>query len=245
MGNEILIGGHSHVNALVGDRHVNAPAVRCLEGEPDVSVLDGPWPRSEAYFERLAAESAHRRVGLVWGGNEHNSVYFFQAAYRFDFASRYVSRILGRAQIVTQRAVRQRFRKLSLDDMGVALKSIRAAGPEKLALVGTPPPKKDNEKLRAVLEREPVFLAWADQLRTSAQTIEITDPHVRLKLWYLLQDMFREAAQAHGAAFISTPAEVQDEEGFLKEEYWAPDVTHANADYGRVVLAKVLEELRH
>lgn len=197
----------------------------------------------DSYWRELTRQAPGRRIGLMWGGNEHNSVYFFQAAYQFDFASRYVQRLLGRAQILTQRTVKQRFQKLSLNNLEATLTAIVRAGPQRLALLGTPPPKKDNEKLRAVLTREPAFVAWAESLNASLETIEITDPYVRLKLWYLLQDMFRAAAEKNGAQFIPTPPAVQDDEGFLKEEFWAADVTHANSDYGRLMLAKVLEEM--
>jgi hypothetical protein len=241
---KIVIGGHSHLNAMVGDRHEEKPTLRALAGQEDVAVLDGSWPRDETYWSGLAEAAPGKRIGLIWGGNEHNSVYFFQAAYEFDFASRHVSALLGNAQVVSQRTIKQRFRKLSLDDMDAALTKISAAKPERLALIGTPPPKKDSEKLRVMLEREPAFVAWAKQINSPLETIGITDPHVRLKLWYLLQDMFREAAASYDAEFISVPPEVQDAEGFLREELWAPDVTHANAEYGRIMLAKIIGELR-
>jgi hypothetical protein len=229
---------------MVGDRYEENPTQRGLAGQEDVAVLDGRWPRDEAYWTHLAEVATGKRIGLIWGGNEHNSVYFFQAAYEFDFASRHVSGVLGGAQFITQRTIKQRFQKLSLDDMDATLSKIAAAKPERLALLGTPPPKKDNEKLRAMLEREPALVAWAKQINAPLETIGITDPFVRLKLWYLLQDMFKEAAGRYGAAFIAIPPEVQDAEGFLREELWAPDVTHANADYGRIMLAKAIQELR-
>ena len=241
---DILLGGHSHLNALAGDRHVEAPSLRSLENDPTVAILDGPWPRPDAYWQSFAAEASDRIVGLIWGGNEHNSAYFFQAACEFDFTSRYVPYLLGRSQIITQRTVRQRFRNLTLKDLETTLKAVSAAGPRKLGLIGTPPPKKDSEKLRAMLAREPHFLAWAEALKTPIETIGITDPFVRLKLWYLLQDMLRELATKFDFDFLATPPEAQDAEGFLKEEFWAPDITHANADYGRLMLAKVLRELR-
>jgi hypothetical protein len=121
---------------------------------------------------------------------------------------------------------------------------VAANAPAKLALLGTPPPKKDNEKLRGLLTREPVFVAIAAAHNATPETIEITDPYVRLKLWYLLQDMFREAAAKFGGVYVPVPAETQDRDGFLREEFWAADVTHANSDYGRLMLAKTLEELQ-
>ncbi len=59
------------------------------------------------------------------------------------------------------------------------------------------------------------------QLGQSIEDIKITDPHVRLKMWFLLQDMIAEIAHRHGARFIPVPRELQDEEGFLLEQLLA------------------------
>lgn len=241
---EVLLGGHSHINALVGDMHCEIPALRELGNGMHAKVLDGPWPRSVRYWKEFALEARDRNVGLMWGGNEHNSIYLFEGAWKVDFASRYVTRLLGRAQIVTQRTVKQRFRDLTLNEMDETLTLLCSSSPSKLALLGTPPPKKDNSKLREMLAHEPVFLAIAQAQKSTPKTIEFTDPYVRLKLWYLLQDMFREAASKFGAFFVPVPAETQDADGFLCEEFWAPDVTHANLDYGRLMLTKTLAGLK-
>jgi hypothetical protein len=241
---QILLGGHSHMLALVGDRYSEAPTLREHETQPAVRILDGRWPRDEVYWREFVAAAAGRTVGLMWGGNEHNSIYFFQRAYRFDFSSEHVSRFLSRAQIVTQRTVRKRFLELSLNDMETLLKALAGAGARKVALLGTPPPKYDNEKLRKLLDAEPVLVQWARTAKIPLDEVAITDPLVRLKLWHLLQDMFREAAARYGFSYIGTPPEAQDADGFLREELWAPDVTHANMAYGALMFAKVIEELQ-
>ena len=124
------------------------------------------------------------------------------------------------------------------------LAAIRKEEPRKLCVLGTPPPKKDSEALRRKLEREPFFLDWAAAIGQDVATIKITEPLVRLKLWHLLQDMFRAEAQKVGAVFVPVPAETLDDEGYLKPEYSADDVTHANEAYGALMLKKAIEELR-
>ena len=74
-------------------------------------------------------------------------------------------------------------------------------------------------------------------------TVKITPPHVRLKLWYLLQEMLEESAHEVGGKFIPVLAEAQDEAGYLRPEYWYHDVTHANRLYGGLMLRRVIEEL--
>ena len=48
--------------------------------------------------------------------------------------------------------------------------------------------------------------------------------------------MLREVTEARGATFVPIPAEAQTPEGFLRKEFWGPDITHANESLGPVVL---------
>jgi hypothetical protein len=175
----------------------------------------------------------------MWGGNEHNYHYFFEAETRFDFLSAHVRKMSPSAQIMPKAAIRDRFQQ-SFTDLDLALKRLATGGVNRIALIGTPPPKGDNEALRALLQTEQFFVNKAAQLGQSPETIPITDPYVRLKLWYLLQDMKAEEARSRGLMFIPVPTEVQDADGFLKREFWASDVTHANEAYGNVIYETVV-----
>jgi hypothetical protein len=57
--------------------------------------------------------------------------------------------------------------------------------------------------------------------------------------------MFATAAASVGGRFVPVPAETVDAEGYLLPAYWQPDITHANAAYGEIMLRKVLKELGH
>jgi hypothetical protein len=91
---------------------------------------------------------------------------------------------------------------------------------------------------------EEFFVNWAAQLGQSLETISITDPYVRLKLWYLLQDVQAEEARIRGVMFIPVPKEVQDADGFLKREFWASDVSHTNEAYGNVIYETVVRAFK-
>jgi hypothetical protein len=244
-GTPLIFAGHSHIIALVENRDCTPPELRKLGIGANTFVLDGTWPRDDAYWARLVGECKDADIALMWGGNEHNSCYFFQDAYQFDFLSTYVNKIMPSIQIVPRNRIAKRFNELTLNQLDTVLASLRAAGPRSITLLGTPAPKKDNEALRAMLPSEPFFVDWANDMGTSIEDIKITLPHVRLKLWYLLQEMLQAAAARVNARFISVPAESQDEDGYLLPQYWQPDITHANASYGEVMLKKVLKELGH
>jgi hypothetical protein len=235
---KVILAGHSHLTALTVNHVKHPPALRKRD---NLHVLEGTWPRDEAYWRALADHAAGADLVIIWGGNEHNVGYFFQAAFAFDFLSNQVKRLIPSFQIVSQSRIKRRFNEIDLDELNGVLAMLNEREPASVTLLGTPPPKKDNEALRKLLAQEPYFCHWAAQLGQSIEDIKITDPHVRLKLWFLLQDMIADIARRHGARFLPVPSELQDEEGFLLEQYWHPDVTHANAAYGEIVLKQALE----
>lgn len=238
-----IIAGHSHINALVGLRHEGAPTFREIDGTSGLTVLDGEWPRGRDYWETLITHARGSRIAVIWGGNEHNLAYFFRDAYDFDFASKHVSKILNNIQIIARSTIRKRFYDISLADLATLLDQLKSAEPERLVIIGTPPPKKDNEQLRLMFAAEPHFLQYAASKGIDPRQIPITEPHIRLKLWYLLQDLFAAEASRIGAVFLPVAPETQDAEGYLKQEFWQNDVTHANGDYGAIMLERLGQEL--
>jgi hypothetical protein len=238
-----VLAGHSHLDALVGNRLVPALELRPLDGAEGVYALDGPKPRDESFWERLILEAPGRNIGFAWNGNEHNALYFFRPTPEFDFVSRHVPQLKEDAQIVPQAAIADRFRKTSLNPLETWLRRLREAAPRKLALIGGPAPKRDNARLRALLAGERFYAEQIERLGATPETVAITDSFVRLKLWRLLQNLGEETARKYGAVYIGAPQETMDGDGFLKEDYWSRDITHANPAYGRVMLAKTLAVL--
>ena len=57
-------------------------------------------------------------------------------------------------------------------------------------------------------------------------------------------NMLAEEARSRGLMFIPVPKEVQDADGFLKREFWASDVTHANEAYGNVIYETVVQAFK-
>jgi hypothetical protein len=238
----LILAGHSHLGALVGTHLASVPGLAEHPVHRNISVLGGDWPRVGPYWDALVGQARGRLVALIWQGNEHNALYFFEKAFRFDFKSKYISRLIFTRQIIAQSFVKKRFREISLLDLEALLSRIAAESPEKIVLVGTPPPKKDNQRLYDLLKQEPYFLEWAKQIGDEKE-VAITEPIIRLKLWHVLQDLVAEIASNIGGVFIPVPDELRDAEGFLKTEYWANDVTHANEAYGEIMIRNILEKV--
>jgi len=60
----------------------------------------------------------------------------------------------------------------------------------------------------------------------------------RYKMWRLHSALYAQACAALGVEFLSAPRQMQDAQGMLVAPAWR-DATHANALYGRHVLAQL------
>lgn len=72
----------------------------------------------------------------------------------------------------------------------------------------------------------------------------ISPPLMRKNLYSLHSEVIREYCVELGIGYLLSPEEAKDNLGFLKQEYWATDPSHANAGYGSLVLAQILTECR-
>jgi hypothetical protein len=241
----ILVVGHSHAKALLDNmrEHGGPPtsgevSLRPLDAHNAIWGLAGPGLDDRATMFNKAIEMAEgRSVALLWDGNQHSSLFLVEQPVPFDLAPRGLEHLplQDGAVIVPEAVVRARFRG-TLGLLYPLVSAIQSRPDSALTLVGTPPPKR-GEGLRALALNEGVFFAGPTGLR-------LTPPSIMLKLWFVLQDVYREVASEVGIRFVPAPESTRDEDGFLKEEFWAADATHANAEYGRVMISHLAQSLR-
>jgi hypothetical protein len=238
----IIIAGHSHIGALgVGPAKEDFNLLP-VEGQDRMFGLHGAWPRSENYWRALVGYAPGNSIALLWGGNEHYSLFLIEQPLRFDFVPRRLQSLPvdGDAVIVPEALVRARFQSFltPLHDM---LAELKAQTSSRVALVGTPPPKGNDQYLRSFLQ--PEMSHYHNSLGLTVEQVKLTPPIIRLKLWHVLQELFQEQAEREGLEFIPVPNIVTDETGFLKPEFWEADVTHANLAYGRVMHNHLAQKL--
>lgn len=240
----LLIAGHSHTVALVGPGLAPAPEVHAVAGDPDLVHLAGPWPRDTSYFAHLIHEAAHVTSAVLFGGNEHNAYFLFQPARRFDFVPSHESdpEIDARAELVPEAMIRAKY-ALTLSTLGFTLGKMRARPGARVAVVGTPPPKADQDYLREILATEPDLIARAAATGLDLREVEISSYALRFKLWRLLQDCLRGIAEEAGCRFVHVPDVVYTPRGGLERAYWAHDLSHANDAYGEIMLGHIRREL--
>ena len=238
----IIVAGHSHVCALIGGITDGEVLLLPVGDRDGVFGLHGPFPRTESYWDALSLNAPDNTIALFWQGNEHNYYFLIEQLPRFDFIPRGLSSlpVADDALIVPESLVRAKLQCFS-EDLHRMLTVLRQQPNCRIAVVGTPPPKEDNEHLHRLLAPEFPFVQHAAE--TTLEQVTLTAPTVRLKLWHVLQEIYKEQAEDEGVEYIPVPDAVTDERGYLKPQFWAHDATHANPAYGQVVLDHLIETL--
>ena len=101
--------------------------------------------------------------------------------------------------------------------------------PHRLWHVQSPPPLPDNDHIRL----HPTH--FADQVAE----LGISPPSLRMKLWVLQSEIYRDHCEAMGIGFLPVPDDAMDAQGFLDQRGWLPDPAHANAWYGELVVRQL------
>jgi hypothetical protein len=241
----LILAGHSHVTSLVYNTNgydkwdqlgpndfVLLPVNDCLA----VYGVHGPGHRGNSYWDFIKSISRGAALAILWNGNQHNVDFLLKHEISFDFIPRGLE-YLGydnESVLIPEQLVMAKFSH-SLVDLRSFLSSIEVRD---VYLVGTPPPKKDNLFIKKAISHESIF----DRRITA--NFEITTPLLRYKLWYTLQSLYKAMAEQFGITYINIPACVTDSDGFLHEDYYANDVTHANEKYGAIMLNEIISVVR-
>ena len=97
----------------------------------------------------------------------------------------------------------------------------------------TPPPKQDNNFIKQKASR------YRDMLISNEY--DISPPYLRLRLYQLEMQALTQVCKEWGIDVIPPPTEAITPEGFLKEEYYGSDATHANSAYGKLVVQQLVK----
>lgn len=237
-----MIAGHSHVTALGVPLKSSdgANQLIALPGETSFEAFTGAWPRARDYWDALIHLSATRRLAIAWMGNQHNSRFMILPPPGFDFVCSVSPEMAlnPAATLVAETAVRESFRE-SLRGLEWLLGKITQSGGALPVLLGTPPPKADNEAIRRVLVKEPHFVRVARQMGLDLTQVPLSSPLLRVKLWRLLQKMTAEVGERFSVPFWPSAPAAETADGFLRPEFWAEDATHANSFYGTLMLRRM------
>jgi hypothetical protein len=209
---------------------------------PTICFLMEEWKgnRSNAYWDALVSNARDRKIILVFNGNQHHAEFLFARTPRVDV----LDEELAEAEpepgtlLVPKRAIAEHFRP-SLNQLKVLLQRLREAGSLAVTVSGTPAPKAEITIFTRRLRSEEFWQKLLPKQGLDPLTAEFTPQSVILKFWKILQKTMKEIAISGGADFKPVPRETLDARGFLLRQYWPDDATHANREYGRLVLEKL------
>jgi hypothetical protein len=240
---QILICGHSHSNCMFMALHSGLlPAT--IRGGAVFRRKQTKWNLGQGdYWDFVLKNSKDRVIAVMWNGNQHNAsfllapkppirIYLDGSNQDSDIEALWVPAEMIKAHL-----------KYDYDHLLSVLQRMVSVTVDTIVL-GTPPPKPEG-MIKKVLPNEAYFVSMAETMGIDLKTALLTSEAARLALWEIIQDTLMEAAAETGARYLPVPNPAFDENGFLREEYSAPDATHANASYGALIWQAISETLRH
>lgn len=244
-GVRLLIVGNSHVNCYGGHlgRSTDDYEMNPID-EVRGFVRIGGSPANLDYWDAAVELTKTFRIAVCWQGNQHVTHFMFlDKPFDFALASHPELVVDPRVELVPELQVREVFLPSMSHLANVLTRMLDASGPRPIVL-GTPPPKADNEAIRRGMQiHADFFTKLASDLGFDPEKAQLTPVFLRLKLWSLLQQMMRETAERLAVEFWPVSASAMTEDGYLRPEYWDEDATHANAAYGALMLDEYEQRL--
>ncbi|MBC2669064.1 hypothetical protein ACFOON_08835 [Novosphingobium piscinae] len=172
-------------------------------------------------------------VFLSFPGGYHCVIGLVKSNPDYDFVFDEVEGVVQDVWMVPQRVIASTFDYHLETEQLVRKVKQAAAGP--VYILAFPPPKQDNEfMLKHLLAR------WNKPYRgQDIAACGLSRPQLRRKLWLLECGRVRIWAEKLDVGFVPAPVACFNGNGFLDSTYFANDATHANVEYGKLVLEQV------
>lgn len=244
----LLVVGHSHIYALM--KACDGPArdwmrdkFRCTFVEllaPDyqptrVKGEDGQKRLNPVLSEALNNLQPHDALISCVGGNNHNIFGLLDPAIAYDFVLPEEPDLPMRkgGMVLPGKIIRARL-KSNMSDVLNELALVRRSRADLPAIhLESPPTIPSEDHIR----RHPGY--FKDAMAKSA----VAPATFRYKLWRLQSGIIAENCQELDMTFLAAPSESQDGEGMMLEQYWNPDPSHGNAEYGVLALRTLWKHL--
>ena len=163
-------------------------------------------------------------------GTLHNILGLLQHEEGFDFylPENSAKDVCGEVTLIPNACLSAKFDELMRRNKLLA--EIAKHAPCSVYHLSTSAPKKSNH-----------FIADHASIYRGEEVSEanITLPNLRLKLWKIEMSILEKLCLEWGLKFLTVPEYALCDDGFLKECFYADDVTHANTKYGELVLEKL------
>ena len=236
MATDLLIAGHSHIECL----HQAASAARGTSVEMlNLNVLRKQSPDESQPLVKLIKKSQGwskpRASRLCLRGNQHNIIGIVEnpRPYAIGDASEGAAPPgLGERWFIPEAVMLDEFRA-KVAQMRSLAQQIYDLWPNAARYyLNAPPPMANWEHIKA---NPGVFRAKV-RLGPAPDAL-------KLKLYELQTQAYRELAESCGASFIEPAPETCTESGFLGDDYYNDDPTHGNPAYGAVMMRRILSTM--
>lgn len=239
MTRKILIVGDSHTDAIkraIKLRKANIP--HHISAYRFSKLKDGQ-PFGDMSLEEVAAQAQQMEADDVLvstiGGNQHQVFGLIQHPRPFDFhLPGSELPMQPESEVIPYRMMWDVFAGGLRGRDGSQMRHLRQAASCRMVHLTPPPPKEDEAHILRRFESHFAKQGLAEQGVTAAP--------LRLKLWLLQVRVLQALSAEIGITLLPPPPGTQTDDGYLKPEYYANDATHANGEYGALVLLQ-LEEL--
>jgi hypothetical protein len=238
---QFVVAGHSHIFCMGAP--FNYKGERALlptkaEGRKGFFFVDkDAWPVTTEYFEDLVVQAKGRDVLLAWGGSQNILSFLFEPEVKFDFFVGAGDTIAEGVDAVLPKALLEAYEERFMGPLRELLGKLRTSAASTVVLGSMPPRPDIAETFEDSIRNAPAWRSLAEEHGVAIDRARIVSTRMLKKLWRVTQEMLEEAAREAGASFVPVPKEAFDAEGMLAREYWVPnDFTHANSDYGALML---------
>lgn len=234
---QVVIFGHSHIDALI---HASWSAQSIANTQNDIEFkfvrmpittgavfLDenGQWHPNLDVWNFLEESETFSKPDSVYisimGGNEHNLFGLFEHPEPFNvFGTSYQTGYNIPSSLMKKTLETATFYRSEL------LPFIKSRISGNLFVHETPPPSFDNQYLQDRV---------ASEISESGHNLVIAQPSLRMRLWQLVKELTIENCNHLGIEYLPSPPEALVD-GFLAPSFRGNDVTHANIEYGELLL---------
>lgn len=230
---QIVVGGESHRRALLyAIEEYPRDDLRRAVMVSEAAETDDAAAEWAEYWPLFVKQARGRVAALLWSGNQHVSYFLFETGMEMSLGGPFPYRPSGSTgTFVTEGALRALLAP-TVEPLGPVVAALSTAANSVLVL-GTPPPSSGE------VTRERFLAASAKNRKMQSRgidiaTIALQPDEQRVALWWLVQEMTREIAEANGARWVPVPPRAYDDHGLLLPEY-ARDGTHGNGAFGAVM----------
>ncbi|WP_020399988.1 SGNH/GDSL hydrolase family protein [Kordiimonas gwangyangensis] len=188
----------------------------------------GDTPQAEFFAAIRDLDPADIIISMT-RGNFHNFVSLVQHPVPFDFQMPGEDCPEGEATLIPFKVLEGSFEIGLRRDLRMMVR-IKEGSKAAVFQLAPPPPKGNLDLIR----QYPGPFKKLGLLQHG-----LSAPSLRVKVWRLYNLMLKRLCDEVGVIFVPVPDGCQGEDGCLKLEYYAPDATHANGAYGRLLLEQI------